>query len=123
MRQKIVKTGKGKFNINWDYQKYAHDVIKLDFNPIINHFNLERFSAYTLIHWQSRPKGLRRWGFYCGKSDQYYGCDHDKAFFDNGTIELLQLDELQLLNPPSAVILLADTQVNFNGIHINCEKI
>jgi hypothetical protein len=120
MRQKIIKLDTGKFKINWDDSKYCKEVITLDFNPLIKRFNLAQYPTYTLIHWQARPRGLRRWGCYCGKSDQYYGCDYDKVFFHKGTIELLQLDELQLLNPPSAVVLLANQQLSYDGEIIKC---
>lgn len=120
MRQKIIKLDTGRFKVNWDDSKYEKDIINLDFNPIIKHFNLKQYDDYVLIHWQARPFGLRRWGFYCGKSDQYYGCDHDKAFFSSNSFKLLQLDETKLLNPPSAVVLLANQKIHYDGEIIQC---
>lgn len=119
MRQKILKLSKARFNVLWD--NLPEQLIMLDFNPLINHFNLQKYKNYILLHWQSRPRGLRRWGCYCGHSDQYYGCDYDKIVFDkNNTIELLQLDELKLINPPSAVVLLPNQKLIYQSGMIQC---
>lgn len=124
MRQKIIKVGDGKFRVNWDDVKYQKDVINLDFNPLINIFNLKQYPSYLLLHWQSRPKGLRRWGIYDGQFDQYYGCDFDKMLFqeDSVNLQLLQIDETKLLLPPSAVVLLPNQSLNYNNETIKCYK-
>lgn len=124
IRQKIIKISSGRFRVLWDAQKYQNFALMLDFNPIINHFDLDNlYSDYCLLHWQARPVGLRRWGIYNRKSDQYMGCDYDKLTFDNVVVQLLQVDELKLVQPPSAVVLLPNHCLHTNGNIVNCRGI
>lgn len=124
MRQKIIKLSDRRFKVWWDDAVLQRQALTLDFNSIINRFNLpQRYPDFVLLHWQARPKGLRRWGVYHYGNDQYYGTDWDKCSFDNCTIELLQMDEMQLINPPSAVVLLPNHCVKYNGTIVKCEGI
>lgn len=100
--------GIGKFYLGWDEK--PNEPLTLDFNPIIFKFNLE--GKYLLIHWQARPKGLRKWGFYDSLSDSYYSPD----FCHNIDLPLSQGRLLQLLESdyktvPTAVIYLPDFSV------------
>lgn len=121
MRQKVIKLGQGRFRVLWE--KLPEQAITLDFNPIIKRFNLNQYKDYVLLHWQARPHGLRRWGLYSGRADQYYGADWDKATFDQCNIQLLQIDELGLLEPPSAVVFIPDHCVHYSGEIIKCNEV
>jgi hypothetical protein len=125
IRQKIIKIGKGRFRVLWNEQRYEGQAIILDFNPILQQFNLDNlYRDYCLLHWQSRPFGLRRWGIYHRTEDEYYGVDYDKVSFSNiEGMQLLQVDETRLISPPSATVLLPNHKINRNGSLIKCEVI
>ena len=124
IRQKIIKLGEGRFRVFWDEQRYLAQALSLDFNPIIQHFKLDAlYSDFVLLHWQARPVGLRRWGMYHRKTDQYYGSDWDKVEFDDCHISLLQIDELKLVSPPSAVVLLPNHCITREGNIVKCEVV
>jgi hypothetical protein len=79
----------------------------LDFNPIVNHFNLNLSGRdYQLIHWQGRPKGDRQWGIYDSKTDSYRtGIYDDYRQFAYGGLKLLMLDDRSTDTLPSAVLM------------------
>ncbi|WP_324281579.1 hypothetical protein VKI21_06865 [Cyanobacterium aponinum UTEX 3222] len=110
MKQKIIKLNKGKFQISWE--KIQGSEITLDFNPLIKHFQLE--GIYCLLHWQARPRNLRRWGIYDAVCDQYYGLDYDAVKINACEIKLLQIDESKTLFPPTAVLWL-NGKLNYRG--------
>jgi hypothetical protein len=100
--------GRGKFYLGWDEK--PSEPLTLDFNPIIFKFNLK--GKYLLIHWQARPKGLRKWGFYDSISDNYYSpefCHNIKL--PNSESCLLQLTENDFYTVPTAVIYLPDASI------------
>ena len=113
MRQIIKKIQKGKFLLWWD----LHPTLKItvDFLPLIKQFQLS--NNFVLAHWQARPKGLRRWGFYDGFSDNYYGVDYDKIEVEAlcDSTRFLQMDEIKLNHPPSAVILFNNSRIDYLG--------
>ncbi len=74
--------------------------ILLDFNPIIEKFELE--GNFDLIHWQARPKGYREYGIYSSKDDSYRSTDYLPTSY--GGLSLLQLDDKTASTLPSAVI-------------------
>lgn len=87
----ITKIDKGKFDIQWEGK--PETLIHLDFNPLVDNFKLD--NAYVLGHWQAIPKGLRRWGLYCGLSDNYYSCEYDQVMFGRTLLHrFLQIPEL-----------------------------
>jgi hypothetical protein len=94
----------GKFLLCWDKDP---NPLVLDFNPLISRFFLE--GEYLLIHWQARPKGVRKWGFYDSASDDYY-CPkfQEKISLPLNEGQLLQVDENVVLTVPTAVIYLSD---------------
>lgn len=114
MRQKVIKISKGQFRVFWDEKQYADQALRLDFNALIHHFKLT--GNYCLLHWQARPKGLRRWGIYDAVSDQYFGLDYDAVQIKSCSVKLLQMDETKLQFPPSAVLWL-EGQLHYRGEH------
>lgn len=50
-----------KFACFWKNGKSCTDLLVLDFNPIIETFDLS--GHYCLVHFQARPKPLRTWEF------------------------------------------------------------
>lgn len=118
MEQKVFRTGKHQFTVTWEHK--PSDRIKLDFTPIIKQFNLNNYKDCLLIHWQNRPKGLRRWGVFCLSQDQYYCTDYDKVTLPSTGCQLLQIPELQLRLPPSAVLCFPDCTATFKDNHLSC---
>jgi hypothetical protein len=109
MLQKVFRKAKHQFVVTWEH--HPNDRIKLDFTPIINQFKLTAYQDFLLLHWQNRPRGLRRWGIFCYAPDQYYCTDYDKIQLPNVETKLLQIPELQLRLPPSAVVLFPDCTI------------
>ncbi|MBP0016252.1 MAG: hypothetical protein J7647_01690 [Cyanobacteria bacterium SBLK] len=99
--QRVQKLDEGKFKIWWDEK--PRESLTLDFNPIIEYFNLT--GEFCLLHWQARPRGLRRWGIYDSASDNYY--PFDSARFSRSSLigQTLQINENQHKTVPTAVLL------------------
>jgi hypothetical protein len=77
--------------------------IKLSFAPITETFQLS--GSYCLLHWQAKPKGLRRFGVYCSTSDSYTAIDHDKLRINaSGQSLTLQINETLHKTVPTAVL-------------------
>jgi len=77
--------------------------IKLSFAPIIETFGLS--GSYCLLHWQAKPKGLRRFGVYCSTSDSYTAIDHDRLRINaSGQSLALQINETLHKTVPTAVL-------------------
>jgi hypothetical protein len=98
----IQKLSKAKFKISTP--NVDNSELQLDFNPIIDQFELDQGKPYKLIHWQGRPKGSREWGIYDPVSDTYR-CgvypNHNMAY---GGVKLLMLDDITATTLPSAVL-------------------
>lgn len=89
--------------------------IKLNFHPLIKQFNL--VGNYVLIHWQAKPKGLRRFGVYCS-TDSYRAVDYNKLVFDDlpfSRMNAIQVDENYIRTVPTAVLHIDDCTVNIAG--------
>ena len=71
--QQIIKIRTGRFLVEWTQR--PQEKLTVDFLPLIKTFKLE--PPFCLLHWQAKPKGLRRWGIYDGATDVYVGCDWD----------------------------------------------
>jgi hypothetical protein len=82
--------------------------LKLSFAPLIEAFALS--GQFCLLHWQAKPKGLRRFGVYCSTSDSYTGIDHDRLKI-NASGEALQISEQQHKTVPTAVLLYRDCRL------------
>ncbi len=101
MTQTIEKLANGTFRSQW--QGVTDSTLKLNFDVLIEHFGLT--GEFCLVHWQAKPKGLRRWGVYCRAADMYYAAD--EILFDEGlTVETLQMDERIVKTVPTAVLCL-----------------
>ena len=98
--QVIEKIGAGKFRSYWG--KVPDSEIIMDFNPIINEFNLR--GNFCLLHWQAKPFGLRRWGVYCRNTDTYNSIDYSDFMKSAILGSLLQIDETKHQTKPTAVI-------------------
>ncbi len=102
MNQSIIKLNKAKFNISWSNRPEDKDKIIVDFNSIINHFQLS--GKFQLLHWQAKPRGLRQWGLYDNQLDTYTSMK--KIDLRGKKCCGLQMDEEKIIYPPSAVILI-----------------
>lgn len=102
--QSITRCAPATFLSTWmENDRQIDKSLKLNFDLIIEHFNLS--GHFCLLHWQARPKFLRRWGLYSSDVDSYYSCDYDKLLFpDLCQIHLLQLNEREFTKVPTAVI-------------------
>jgi hypothetical protein len=92
-----VKLERAKFSIQTIFS--SDNPLILDFNPIIDTFNLK--DRFALLHWQARPKPWRQWGIYGSKEDNYYSIARINSRSSGLT---LQLDDRTCQNLPSAVI-------------------
>lgn len=101
MSQIIEKVGNGQFKIYWEEK--PTEIIELDFNPLIDNFNL-RNKEYLLLHWQAIPMNLRRFGVYDCFLDKYKGVDYDKISFINTQCSLAQIPDSHYKKRPTAVI-------------------
>jgi hypothetical protein len=103
MIQTIDRLAIGAFRCEW--KEVQDSTLKLRFDVIINHFELT--GQFCLMHWQAKPKYLRRWGIYDSVSDRYHSVEYDKIRFSEGIqMETLQLDESLVSSVPTAVIYL-----------------
>ena len=94
----IQHISKAKFKISTP--GVAGSELELDFNPIIDEFNL--IGDFTLIHWQARPKGYREWGIYTSSTDTYRSIG--ELVQNVGGYRSLQLDDQTAKSIPSAVL-------------------
>lgn len=89
--------------------------LDLDFEPIITAFNLVKFQKFVLCHWQSRPKGIRGYGFYDWSKKQYLCLDWDRVAIHKAQTKLYQLDENIIKTAPTAVICFPRVSLASNG--------
>lgn len=91
--------------------------LDLNFYPIIKAFNLDIFyNSFVLCHWQSRPKGMRGFGWYDFLSKQYYSIDWNIIQVSAPKSIPIQINELEYTTAlPSAVILYPDSKLIKNG--------
>ena len=111
MRQKIIKLGHAQFRVFWE--TYEKQELRLDFRPLLSQLNFK--GNMVILHWQGRPWGLRRWGVYCSRSDQYYGVDHDKINLNECPCDTFQIPEKQFKTLPSAVLVFRNCTINAKG--------
>lgn len=68
--------------------------LNLDFNPIINYFNLE--GNYILQHWQAKPFGYRHFGYFvCYNNESRYITIPSGFCKIQVTPQTLQINEIQ----------------------------
>jgi hypothetical protein len=93
------------------------DELDLNFQPVIEFFNLNLFyEKFVLCHWQSRPKGLRGFGWYDFLTKQYYSIDWNNIQVLASKSIPIQVNELKLTTAlPSAVILYPDSYLMKKG--------
>jgi hypothetical protein len=94
---------------------YAHlpdFELNMNFSPIIEQFKLA--GKYCLLHWQAKPKGLRRWGIYDGATDEYSTADWDKLELNPPQVIPLQVDENIISSVPTAVLLLPNCKCSYD---------
>ena len=102
MTQIIRKTGFRTYQLFWEEK--PDEILNLDFNPLVNQFRLNDDKC-VLVHWQAKPKGLRRYGVYDVLKDQYYGVDYDKLSLAYTKCIPIQIDETAFKTIPTAVLL------------------
>jgi hypothetical protein len=98
----ITKTGQSQFNLQWE--NVPDSTINLDFRPLQEEFNLR--GVYCLLHWQAKPKGLRRFGIYESLNDNYLSVDSSNLLISPSLkTGVLQIDEKIHATLPTAVML------------------
>lgn len=107
----IIETIEGRVRLT--YPHLPDFELKMDFNPIIERFNLT--GNFCLLHWQAKPFGLRRWGAYDGGKDKYHAIAWNCIHNDCSSPRFLQIDEEQVKTVPTAVMLFADATVLEEG--------
>ncbi len=86
--------------------------LNMNFSPIIEQFKL--VGKFCLLHWQAKPKGLRRWGIYDGQKDEYFAVDWDKLELTSPQIIPIQVDENIINSVPTAVLHLPNCGCSFD---------
>lgn len=84
------------FRLDWR----GVDNLIINFNPLLEAYNLNNHQNFVLVHYQARPKIHRTWGLY------YHG-DYfalDKIIITTSECLTLEIDESRLLSPPHAVL-------------------
>lgn len=105
-----TETSQGKVRLT--YPHLADFELKMDFNPIIEKFQLA--GKFCLLHWQAKPFGLRRWGVYDAGIDQYFAATWDCLDVNCGGMPL-QLDETTVSTVPTAVILFKNARIEMQN--------
>jgi hypothetical protein len=101
------------FSIYWKTESgelITDSSITIDFNPILNRLN-SNGTGIVLVHYQAKPKYLRRYGvFYSG---DYYTTNEDIV----GYVPFIAvcLDERELILPPNAVFAFPNCFYNPNS--------
>jgi len=104
--RQVTRLDNGRFLLK--YKHLPNFEMELNFTPFIRIFNLT--GAFTLLHWQAMPKGLRTWGAYTHSPDR-----DDYAVFDypdfkptTARHQILQIDEVLVNIRPTAVVYYPD---------------
>jgi hypothetical protein len=114
MNHVIEKLCPGTFLCKWyDGNQQIDRPLKLNFDVLIEYFGLT--GDFVLLHWQARPKFVRRWGIYCHRSDRYHSCDYNQLLIGATLIEPLQIDESLFKTVPTAVLYMPYTEVVVEG--------
>lgn len=93
----------GQYQFALSYASLPDFILRINFEPIAREYGMA--GVYTLLHWQARPKPLRRWGAFCSHGD---GSTHYHVFeqwrsqgcYQRG----IQLDERVSKFVPTAVV-------------------
>ena len=108
--QKVIKLNHGIFKIFWT-QNHTESIV-LNFIPLIKAFNLSQYNNYVLLHWQAKPKNLRRFGAY--QPDEYFGIDYANFSSEDVSCQLIQIPESNITTNPVAVLLFPNCKL-FNS--------
>lgn len=92
----------------WDGVVAIGTPLKLNFEPLIVDFDLT--GDFTLLHWQARPKFVRRWGIYDSKRDIYFSREYHQVKIEVPEIRVLQVDERLSKSVPTAVLCFPNTE-------------
>lgn len=101
----------GIFKAQVKFTESPETILDLDFEPIIREFDLHKLSKFVLCHWQSKPKGIRGYGFYDWYSKKYHCIDWDKILIPKTGIKCLQIDESIYKSAPTAALLFPNSQL------------
>ena len=104
---KVQKGEKGEIILT--YPDSDHPPLEMNFAPICKRFGLK---SGLLLHWQSKPFGIRCWGVYEIATGDYASMSYDKIHFDFARMQTLQMKEQN--NPgvkPTAVLYFPDTKL------------
>lgn len=114
MRHKILRPDPQTPNFKLIWDNTENSLIYLDFAPLMREVNHQIGDKFAFLHWQARPKGLRRWGVYDGFTNNYYSCDADKIEIDKVEHKLIQIDENVIRTLPTAVIYYDKVKINID---------
>jgi len=99
----ITVHGHHRFSISWSDPSASGEAnLNLDFEPLIKAFVKKDDDDVYLIHWQARPKTIRRWGVYHVKTRTYTCADSVRII---GSSIGCQLDESEVKTLPTAVLI------------------
>ena len=126
MPQTIKKTAPGTFTLVWTEagQTPGEPPMSIDFKPLTQLIQqvLGHSEPFALLHWQAKPIGLRRWGIYDSKSDNYIGADWQHICLTE-VPKTLQLNEQIVTTKPTAVLWFPGCSAIESGGFITIKKI
>jgi len=109
--------GEAKFHLIWN--KSLSLSIRLDFAPLIDQVQRQgQMSHFCLVHWQARPKYLRRWGVFgfLPSTNIYLVCNTIQIQVRQQTAYTIQLDESQIRTVPTSVIVYPNCKATFDSL-------
>ena len=101
-KAKITTLDYGRFAVQWNIKGQEQFSLNLNFNPIIANYNLEKKGI--LLHWQARPKMIRRWGVFDLATGEYVCSKGKDIVIIDSSCRLLDVDERLVASIPTACI-------------------
>lgn len=101
------------FQVALTYPSLPNFILRMNFEPLFGLSEVD--DDCTLLHWQAKPKGLRRWGAFTKRGDktryQTFLSYRSECPYQRG----LQLDETETIFLPTAVIWFPQCDVRVEG--------
>lgn len=97
--QTITKITDTSFSMVWD--EVPTEKLVIDFKDIIEQHRLT--GNYCLLHWQAKPKGLRKWGVYDSAAKSYHSMQANNLLMAV-VPRLIEVDENIYKTVPSSTL-------------------
>lgn len=116
MEQRITPNGPAAFIIQWFGENglpHPNSQLRINFNPVLSAIGaIPGQTRVSLLHWQAKPFGYRRWGAYCCATNTYYS---HTSIDVRAVPRTIQVDEFAVPTIPTAMLYFPETQVYILG--------